>query len=187
MGLSCKFSLKPIHWSLSIGILIMARHPQWWRDDHNPHILWPWHICRNPRLTFSLVSSLRTPMKKNINHYPSSDWTYRISPFEISDNSSKSMGYLYHIFFNITRGVWENSHTLLERPPVQALEPYGVKVRFHLQAVCVVGVFQAREDEQKRDDTYDILWLFGSGHILVAGKWMTMGCFPLQLGGMRET
>jgi hypothetical protein len=54
---------------------------------------------------------------------------------------------------------------------VQALEPYGVKVRFHLQAVCVVGVFQAREDEQKRDDTYDILRLFGSGHI--AGKWMT--------------
>ena len=41
---------------------------------------------------------------------------------------------------------------------MQALEPYGVKVRFHLQAVCVVGVFQAREDEQKRDDTYDNFW-----------------------------
>ena len=68
---------------------------------------------------------------------------------------------------------------------MQALEPYGVKVRFHLQAVCVVGVFQAREDEQKRDDTYDILRLFGSGHI--AGKWMTIGRFPLQLRGMRET
>lgn len=62
------------------------------------------------------------------------------------------MGYLYHIFETLPEAFALLESTCAGVGALRGEGPLSPSGR-----VCVVGVFQAREDEQKRDDTYDIL------------------------------